>query len=109
LAQVRDGVNGVNAVTEVPSKLWDIDAYYSPDPQAAGRMVARRGDFLSGIDRFDAALLGISPREAISFDPLAPAAAMHMISHPTAWHQHAQMYRCSSSAMTETTSNKILF
>ena len=61
--------DGVNAVTEVPSKLWDIDAYYSPDPQAVGRMVARRGGFLSGIDRFDAALFGISPREAISFDP----------------------------------------
>ena len=63
---VRDGVD---AVTEVPSDRWDIDAYYSPDPQAVGRMVTRRGGFLSGIDRFDAALFGISPREAISLDP----------------------------------------
>ncbi|MDX2205397.1 MAG: SDR family NAD(P)-dependent oxidoreductase [Hyphomicrobiaceae bacterium] len=63
---VRDGVD---AVTEVPPDRWDIDAYYSPDPQASGRMVTRRGGFLSGIDRFDAALFGISPREATSLDP----------------------------------------
>ena len=31
---VRDGVD---AVTEVPPDRWDIDAYYSPDPQAVGR------------------------------------------------------------------------
>ena len=63
---VRDGVD---AVTEVPPDRWDIDAYYSPDPHAQGRMVTRRGGFLSGIDRFDAALFGISPRETISLDP----------------------------------------
>jgi acyl transferase domain-containing protein len=63
---VRDGIDGV---TEVPRDRWDVDDYYSPDPQAVGRMVTRRGGFLSGIDRFDAAFFGISPREAISLDP----------------------------------------
>ncbi|WP_438022408.1 amino acid adenylation domain-containing protein [Sorangium sp. So ce233] len=59
----------VDAVREVPRERWDIDAYYDPDPEAAGKMVTRWGGFLEDVDRFDPAFFGISPREAASIDP----------------------------------------
>ena len=61
--------DGVDAISEVPRDRWDIDAYFDADPDAPGKMYARYGGFLSGIDRFDAGFFGISPREAISLDP----------------------------------------
>src|SRR5579884_880505 len=60
---------GVDAVREVPADRWDIDAFYSPERGAPGKMYTRRGGFLEEIDRFDAAFFGISPREAVSLDP----------------------------------------
>jgi acyl transferase domain-containing protein len=63
---VRDGID---AVSEIPADRWDADAYYDPDPQAAGKMVTRRGGFLSQVDRFDPQCFGISPREATTLDP----------------------------------------
>jgi acyl transferase domain-containing protein/acyl carrier protein len=60
---------GTDAVSDVPAERWDVDAYYDPDPDAAGKMYTRRGGFLSGIDAFDARHFGITPREAISMDP----------------------------------------
>ncbi|MBL8969468.1 MAG: KR domain-containing protein, partial [Myxococcales bacterium] len=62
-------VRGGDAVGDVPPERWDIDAYYDPDPAVPGTMNTRRGGFLSGIDRFDAAFFGISPREAAKLDP----------------------------------------
>ncbi len=62
-------VEGVDAIREVPKERWDIDAYYDPDPDAAGKMTTRWGGFLESLDRFDAAFFGISPREAVSIDP----------------------------------------
>ncbi|MDQ2644866.1 MAG: polyketide synthase, partial [Myxococcota bacterium] len=63
---VRDGVD---AVGEVPRDRWDIDAYYSEDPAVPGKMVTRRGGFLSQVDRFEPQFFGISPREAATLDP----------------------------------------
>jgi acyl transferase domain-containing protein len=63
---VRDGID---AVADVPADRWDIDAYYDPDPKAHGKMVTRRGGFLSQVDRFDPQFFGISPREATTMDP----------------------------------------
>ena len=61
--------NGVDAVIEVPADRWDIDAFYSPDEKAPGKMSTRQGGFLSKIDQFDPQFFGIAPREAISMDP----------------------------------------
>jgi len=61
--------SGTDAIGEVPADRWDIEAYYDPDPQAAGKMYTRSGGFLDRIDQFDAAFWGISPREAVKLDP----------------------------------------
>jgi acyl transferase domain-containing protein len=61
--------NGVDAVGEVPADRWDADAYYDADPKAPGKMVTKRGGFLTQVDRFDPQFFGISPREAASLDP----------------------------------------
>ena len=60
---------GVDAITEVPPDRWDIDEYYDPDPDAAGKMYTRHGGFIEHPEQFDPAFFGISPREAVSIDP----------------------------------------
>jgi myxalamid-type polyketide synthase MxaB len=62
--------DGVDTVTEVPAGRWDADAFYDPDPDAAGKMYSKAGAFLQEkIDEFDAAFFGIAPREAAAMDP----------------------------------------
>jgi acyl transferase domain-containing protein len=61
--------SGTDVISEVPADRWDIDAYYSPDPDAPGKMCTRWGGFLDGIDQFDPQFFGITPREAASLDP----------------------------------------
>jgi acyl transferase domain-containing protein/acyl carrier protein len=61
--------NGRDAVTEVPAERWDVDEFYSADPDAPGKIVSRYGGFLRNIDEFDAAFFNISPREANLMDP----------------------------------------
>lgn len=61
--------SGRDAVTEVPPHRWDVDKYYDPDPDAAGKSYTRWGAFVPNVDLFDAQFFGISPREAISLDP----------------------------------------
>lgn len=61
--------NGIDAVTEVPSDRWDIDAYYEAQPATPGKMSTRWGGFLDQVDQFDPAFFGISPRETQHVDP----------------------------------------
>ena len=61
---------GTDAIVEVPAERWDIEAFYDPDPEAAGKMYTRYGGFLQEpVDRFDPDVFGISPREVLAMDP----------------------------------------
>ncbi|MDP9360612.1 MAG: SDR family NAD(P)-dependent oxidoreductase [Acidobacteriota bacterium] len=62
-------VNGTDAVREIPGDRWDANAYYDPDPDAAGKIYCRWGSFLDDIDKFDPQFFGIAPREAALMDP----------------------------------------
>ncbi|XYH95262.1 SDR family NAD(P)-dependent oxidoreductase [Sorangium sp. So ce1128] len=61
--------DGVDATTDIPAGRWDVDALYSADPGAPGKMSARRGAFLDRVDQFDPQFFDISPREAVQMDP----------------------------------------
>ncbi|MDH3602013.1 MAG: type I polyketide synthase, partial [Candidatus Tectomicrobia bacterium] len=60
---------GIDTVSEVPKERWDIDAYYDPDPDRAGKISTRYAHFLDQVDHFDADFFGIAPREAVMLDP----------------------------------------
>lgn len=61
--------DGTCAIDEVPRDRWDIDAFYDPDPSAAGKSYTRHGGFLSEIDRADIGFFRIDRREARTLDP----------------------------------------
>lgn len=65
-ALLRDGVDVIN---EVPADRWNVDDFFSTDPDAPGKTYSRSGGFLRQIDRFDPDFFGISPREAVTMDP----------------------------------------
>ncbi|MBJ6800868.1 type I polyketide synthase [Geomonas propionica] len=46
-ANIKDGVD---AITEVPSTHWPLDAYYDEDQKSPDRTYGRRGGFLSPVD-----------------------------------------------------------
>ncbi|MGW3017910.1 type I polyketide synthase, partial [Streptomyces longwoodensis] len=60
-------LEGRDAITEVPGGRWTAVADGRvPEPAGPG---VRRGGFLDGVDTFDAAFFGVSPREAVTMDP----------------------------------------
>jgi len=61
--------DGVDAITEIPAERWDVDAFYSSDLTAPGKMNTRRAGFLAAVDQFDPLFFSISPREASEIDP----------------------------------------
>ena len=60
---------GTDEVSDIPSDRWDLAAFYDADPEVPGKMYARRGVFLDGLDLMDPEFFGISPREATWVDP----------------------------------------
>lgn len=61
---------GGDAVRPMPLDRFNVDAIYSDEPGTKGRIYVRRGSFLEWDFReFDAALHGMSPREASIMDP----------------------------------------
>ena len=58
-----------DATCTVPETRWNAEKYHDPNPAKVGKMVTRRGGFLSEIDQFDPQFFGISPREANLLDP----------------------------------------
>lgn len=58
-----------DGITEIPRERWDVDAFYSADVGAPGKIGTRWGGFIAGIDRFDAAFFRVTPAEARSMDP----------------------------------------
>jgi len=60
---------GGDMIREIPDDRFDINDFYDPDPDAAGRIYTRYGGFLDNIDGFDPEFFGISPREAVWIDP----------------------------------------
>lgn len=61
--------DGVDAITELPGDRFEPHRFYDADPASPGKLYARWGGFVDGIDRFDADFFGISPREARRIDP----------------------------------------
>ena len=62
-------IEGRSGIREVPPDRWSLARYYHPDRAVPGAIVTRYGGFVSGVDQFDAAFWGMSPREAIRMDP----------------------------------------
>jgi polyene macrolide polyketide synthase len=61
--------NGVDAIAEVPSNRWDVDAFYDQNPDVPGKMYTRCGGFIGDVTGFDAGFFGLAPREVVSMDP----------------------------------------
>jgi acyl transferase domain-containing protein/acyl carrier protein/Zn-dependent alcohol dehydrogenase len=61
--------DGTDAIREVPSERFRVDDYFDPNPDAPGKMYARWGGFIEGVELFDAEFFGIAPREAACMDP----------------------------------------
>jgi acyl transferase domain-containing protein/acyl carrier protein len=61
--------DGVDAITDMPTGRFDLDALYDPRPRVPGKVVTRQGGFLRNLDQFDPDFFGISPREAHLIDP----------------------------------------
>lgn len=62
-------LDGADQVSEIPEDRWDLEAFHDDDPDVPGKMYARRGVFLEGLDEMDPEFFGISPREATWVDP----------------------------------------
>lgn len=61
--------SGNDPISRLPEGRFDVDRFIDPTPGTPGKLVTADGGFLEGIDQFDAAFFGLSPREARKIDP----------------------------------------
>ena len=63
--------DGVDAICEIPSQRWNLDGYYDPDAEAAGKVYARFAGLVDQdlVEQFSPEFFGIAPREAERMDP----------------------------------------
>ncbi|MDJ0713584.1 MAG: alpha/beta fold hydrolase [Prochloraceae cyanobacterium] len=59
----------INSISEIPCERWEVEKYYSSNPEEQNKSISKWGGFIEGIDQFDAKFFGISPREAQRMDP----------------------------------------
>ncbi|CNH87111.1 type I polyketide synthase [Yersinia pekkanenii] len=59
----------IDGITDIPKNRWNIDEYYDPAPNKAGKTKVARGGFIDNIDMFDNEFFNIFPREAENIDP----------------------------------------
>jgi len=62
-------LEGRDAISEIPADRIDLNRFFDERPATPGRMMTRRGGFLSRIDELDAGFFGIAPVEAECMDP----------------------------------------
>ncbi len=62
-------LNKTDCIVDVPEERWDVDVFYDPDPNKAGRIKSRQGGFIKGVDKFDAEFFGYFAEEAAQLDP----------------------------------------
>ena len=72
-------LQGRDAVSEIPQDRWDIEEFFDPDPEAPGKIAARRAGFIDDVTGFDAPFFGLSTREVMLIDP------QHRLLLETAW------------------------
>ena len=60
---------GRDTVKPIPPHRFDIETFYSPGRDAAGRAYVREAALIEGIDHFDPGFFGISPKEVVFMDP----------------------------------------
>ncbi|WP_462179138.1 amino acid adenylation domain-containing protein [Pseudoalteromonas maricaloris] len=61
--------HGVDCIIETPESRWNIDTHYSSVKANKGKLSSKWGGYIDGIDKFDPAFFGITPREAEFMDP----------------------------------------
>lgn len=73
-------LEGRDAIGEVPADRWDWRTQTLSAARDGETLAPRWGGFIEGVDRFDPAFFGLSPREAAFLDPQA------RLLLETAWH-----------------------
>ncbi|WP_018277419.1 type I polyketide synthase [Teredinibacter turnerae] len=64
-------LNGVDGISDVPQKRWDVRKFYDEDKSKPGKMYTKQAGFLSqDLEEYDPLFFGISPREADVIDPM---------------------------------------
>ena len=45
---------GVNSISEIPPQRWDVQKYYSPNPQERNKSISKWSGLIEASDEFDA-------------------------------------------------------